>query len=109
MLESQGMSFDEFKEITEYIKEHNSWEYMCTNFDGTLDNVIFKYYDVHIDTRTNDIWAVTFRQISHGHDAYGDEVFIRETGGKEKFIEDLYKFLKTPVSEARKLKEEKAL
>ena len=109
MLVSQGISFDEFKEIAQYIKEHNSWEYVCTIFDGTLDSVIFKYYDVHIDTRSNIIWAVTFRQISHGHDVYGDEVYIRENGDKEKFIEDIYRFLKTPVSEARKLKEEKAL
>ena len=109
MLEPTGISFDEFKEIAEYIKEHNSWENMCKNFAGELDQVIFKYYDVHVDTRTNDIWAITFRQITYGQEVYGHDFYIRETSGKEKFIEDIYKFLKTPVSEAKQSKEEKAL
>lgn len=95
----EGMTMEEFCELADYIQKNNSWENL---YDTTkADRVVFKYYDLYSDTRDGKIWGIKFRDITHGHEVYGDSVFIR-TDSKIPFKEAVYKFLDTPISKAKK-------
>lgn len=55
-----GLSFDEMKELLEYIKKNHSWENMYEICNNYPDRKIVKYVSFNVDTRTNDVWQVSF-------------------------------------------------
>lgn len=95
----EGMTKEEICDLVEYIQKNNSWENLYDTIQA--DRVVFKYYDLYTDTRNGKIWGINFREITHGHEVYGKSFFVR-TSNTISFKEAVYKFLDTPVSEAKK-------
>ena len=60
----KGLTPDECKELIEYIQKNNSWENMHDLYlqykERKCYRRIIKYYSLRFDTRTGDMWCISF-------------------------------------------------
>lgn len=83
-----GLNPQEVAELIQYINENNSWRHMYTLHQK--DRKTPKYYNMQFDSRTGDMWAITFYSIVGGGFKGKEEVFIRTENGynlKDKIYE----------------------
>ena len=62
---SRGLNIQEVVELNKYIQENNSWEsmYEILYVNKKRHRKIIKYYTMQFDTRTNEMWRITFYNI----------------------------------------------
>lgn len=77
---NKGLTYAELTELLQYIEQNHSWKNMYENYCNNKDNPpkSIKYVNFSIDTRTCDIWSVTFSGIS---DCIENEVTFRTEMG----------------------------
>ena len=83
----QGLNPTEVVELINYIQKNNSWQAM-----GSIKNRkrhVIKYYDMSFDTRSGEMWSISFR-ISGG-----DPIVFRDS---PTFKEDIYKYLDEEIN-----------
>lgn len=74
-MEIKGMSIDEFKAIVDFVQKHHYFAKWLTDEEIEIEKVNYpklseygydiKYVDSCYDTRTGDVWSVTFRGIGN--------------------------------------------
>ena len=95
---SKGLNQQEVRELVEYIKENNSWYNLYETHARGRKAV--KYYTMRYDTRTNDMWAIEFHEISGvGFYYKPDDVIRIRTENDKDFKSEIYKWLDEVVSE----------
>lgn len=85
-----GLSPQEVAELIQYIQENNSWRDMYTLHKKGRKTP--KYYTMQFDSRTGDMWAITFSSIVGGGYNSKKEVFFRTENGYS-LKDRIYKWL----------------
>ena len=92
---NQGLNPKETLELIEYIQKNNSWQNMLDV--SKRKRRLIKYYNMSIDTRSGELWKISFR-------VSGDEpVIFRDS---PTFKEDIYKYLDEPINYGKEDKNE---
>jgi len=86
-----GLTYDELKELMQYIEDNHLWKNMYEIHHGKeICPKMIKYISFDMDTRDCDIWHIKFRSISGGNES--EKVFRTENGYNLK--DEVYKWLK---------------
>lgn len=85
-----GLNPQEVKELIEYIQENNSWDKLYATVHSGRKAV--KYYNMCFDTRTGDMWQITFYQTM----GCGDKEVIFRTDRGYNLKEKIYEWLDEP-------------
>jgi hypothetical protein len=87
-----GLTYDELKELLQYIEDNHSWKNMYELYyeNGKTPKII-KYVNFGFDTRDCDIWFVKFSNIMEGKES--EKEFRTERGYDLKT--EIYEWLKS--------------
>lgn len=83
---NQGLTPNEVVELINYIQKYNSWQAIMDACKKRRR--IIKYYDMSFDTRSGEMWYISFRVPGK------DPVEFRDG---PTFKEDIYKYLNEEV------------
>lgn len=82
----QGLNPTEVVELINYIQKNNSWQAMVDV--AKRKRRVIKYYDMSFDTRSGEMWHISFRVSG------GDPVVFRDG---PTFKQDIYNYLDKEV------------
>ena len=82
----QGLKPNEVIELIEYIQKNNSWQNMSNVYKRKRH--LIKYYDMTVDSRSGEVWMISFR-------VSGEDPIVFRDG--PNFKENIYKYLDEEV------------
>ena len=86
-----GLKPQEVAELIQYINENNSWRDMYTLHQK--GRVTPKYIEMQFDTRTGDMWSISFRGCVGGKAKSSKEEVVFRTEQDYDLKERIYKWL----------------
>lgn len=78
----EGLNPTEVLELIDYIQKNNSWQAMVDTVKRKRR--VIKYYDMSFDTRSGEMWHISFRVSGK------DPIVFRDSS---TFKQDIYKYL----------------
>lgn len=92
MGKNKGLNTEEVAELVKFIAKNNSWEhlYECNQSGRKVP----KYYSMSYDTRTNDMWKITFYEVTGKNcDGKLDTEYVFRTERDYNLKDKIYEWL----------------